>query len=73
MSNYKHGGYDEKYIILKKNGKSIDPKAKYFVLRLDKDPHALNAIETYIKSVSKDNKVLADDLSKIVIDIGTIQ
>jgi hypothetical protein len=69
MSNYKNGGLDNKYIITKKNGNPVDPNAVYFVLRLDKDPHALNAIETYMKSVSKDNKELAEDLSKMISNI----
>lgn len=66
MSNYKSGGLDNKYIITKKSGKPVDPSAIYFVLRLDKDPHAMNAMDTYIKSVSRDNKELASDLSKLM-------
>jgi len=62
MSSYKEGGYDSKYIIAKKNGNAIDPKADYFVLRLDEDPHALVALFAYAKSVSRVNKKLAEDL-----------
>ncbi|MEE9459864.1 MAG: hypothetical protein V3V84_08890 [Candidatus Bathyarchaeia archaeon] len=40
MGNYKQGGYESKYTITKNNGNPVDPKADYFVLRLDKDPHA---------------------------------
>ena len=69
MSNYKNGGLDNKYIITKKDGRPTDPNAVYFALRLDKDPHALNAIESYIDSVVEDNMALAFDLRKLVEDI----
>lgn len=62
MSNYKHGGCDKKYIITKKSGKPIDPDADYFVLRIDKDPHALVALESYANSVKVDNMELYNDL-----------
>lgn len=62
MSNYKHGGYDKKYIITKKSGKPINPNADYFVLRVDKDPHALVALESYANSVKVDNMELYNDL-----------
>ncbi len=64
MANYRHGGYEKKYEISKTNGKPTDPKADYFVLRLDKDPHALRALLTYAKSVATDNLELASDLRK---------
>ena len=66
MSNYKHGGYDHKYVIKKRSGKPVDPRAEYFVLRLDKDPHALKAMETYIHSVIDDNPELAHDLAELI-------
>lgn len=64
MANYKKGGYEKKYIISKSNGKPVDPNADYFVLRLDKDPHAIKALITYANSVQKDNVELATDLWK---------
>lgn len=64
MSSYKEGGYDQKYIITKKNGNPIDPEADYFVLRLDKDPHAIVALFTYAQSVKRDNMPLALDVTK---------
>ena len=65
MSNYKQGGYESKYIITKTSGKPVDPEADYFVLRLDKDPHALEAIYAYATSVMGSNKQLSTDLMKI--------
>lgn len=62
MKNYKEVGYMEKYIIKKTNGNPIDPNAEYFVLRIDKDPHAKKALRAYADSVRKDNPILATDL-----------
>ena len=73
MSNYKHGGYEKKYIVTKTNGKSIDPDAEYFVLRLDKDPHALKALSEYIDSVQYDNPRLAYDLTVLISKMHKIQ
>ncbi len=73
MSNYKHGGYEQKYIISKVNGKPVDPKADYFVLRLDTDPHALKALETYYWSVRNDNRQLAEDLIGVLVRNRRIQ
>ena len=66
MNNYKHGGYDKKYIIAKSNGKPVDRNADYFVLRLDKDPHAIIALEAYKESVKDDNPELAEDLIFVI-------
>jgi len=69
--NYKQGGYVKKYIISKTDGTPTDPKADYFVLRLDKDPHAQKAILKYAESVRKDNPQLADDIhTKMVNEYG---
>lgn len=64
MANYKNGGYEKKYIISKTSGKPTDPKADYFVLRLDKDPHAIKALVAYADSVQSENIELATDLWK---------
>ncbi len=73
MSNYKRGGYEKKYIVKKTNGHPIDPKADYFVLRLDTDPHALKALETYYWSVRNDNRQLAEDLIDVLVKNRRIQ
>jgi len=59
--NKKKGLYS-KYKIAKTNGKPIDPGAKYFVLRYDKDPHAKKAMEAYANSVSDENYILAMEI-----------
>jgi len=40
----------------------VDSDAVYFVLRLDKDPHALAAARAYADSVEKDNPQFAADI-----------
>lgn len=62
MSSYKEGGWDDKYIISKANGHPIDSEAQYFVLRYDKDPHAVVAMDAYANSVERDNPLLAADI-----------
>jgi NTP pyrophosphatase (non-canonical NTP hydrolase) len=60
---YLDGGLDDgRYVVTKRNGDPIDPAARYFVLRYDKDPHALAAVFTYARSVREDNPTLADEL-----------
>lgn len=71
MSNYKNGGYLKKYIISKRNGKPIDPNADYFVLRLDKDPHAITALIAYAESVRADNEEFSKDIeNKLINEYG---
>ena len=40
----------------------LDPSAVYFVLRLDKDPHARKAALAYAESVKTDNPRFASDI-----------
>jgi hypothetical protein len=40
----------DKYTV-KKNVGETDPKAEYFVLRIDKDPHARVALRAYSRSI----------------------
>ena len=86
MENYKKGGYERRYHIQKiKKGKGesffndpnpdylepTSPNADYFVLRLDKDPHAQKALIAYMESVRKDNEQFANDLEdKLVNEYG---
>ena len=70
MVNYKNGGCEKKYIISKTSGKPTDPNADYFVLRLDKDPHAIKALVAYANSVQEDNVELAADLWKKINEYG---
>ena len=59
-------GLYNKYIVLKTSGESIDPKAVYFPLRLDKDPHARTAAMAYAVSVNYRNPTLSDELRDLV-------
>jgi hypothetical protein len=60
--NLRSRGLYEKYLIKKTNGNPVDPEARYFVLRYDKDPHAWRALAWYARDVSNDNPKLHDDL-----------
>ena len=41
-------------------------EGELFVLRLDRDPHAREAVRTYARSVRNENKQLAEDLERWV-------
>ena len=61
--SYKEGGLKrDKYHITKGDGSPCDPEAEYFVLRVDKDPHAFIAVMTYANSVHDDNPELSADI-----------
>ena len=68
--SYKEDGWKLKYIIEKVDGSPVDPDAEYFVLRLDKDPHARVAALAYADSVEKDNPVFATDIRNHVAAYG---
>lgn len=55
-----------KYIIEKSNGEKLDPNAKYFVLRYDKDPHAKVALAAYADSISSENYKLAREIRESI-------
>ncbi len=55
-----------KYRIEKADGSPVDPKAIYFTLRLDTDPHARAAIRAYMESCREENPELARDLEKML-------
>jgi hypothetical protein len=57
-------GFYSKYVIHKSNGKPTDPKAVYFVLRLDTDEAARKSALVYADNI--DNKELSQDLKEIV-------
>ena len=58
-----------KYRIEKADGSAVDPKAIYFTLRIDTDPHARAAIRAYIESCREENPDLARDLEKLLEEI----
>ena len=48
---------------------SVSPEAKYFVLRLDTDPHARKAMEAYANSVETDSPEFANDIRAKLAEI----
>ncbi len=62
-------GLHQRYIVAKSNGKPVDPKAEYFVLRVDKngnDPKHIDAcrkaVLTYAENIRECLPELAQDL-----------
>ncbi len=66
----RHGLYG-KYIIQKADGTPVDPKAVYFTLRLDTDPHARAAIRAYIENCREAQPELAGDLERLMRELAT--
>ena len=65
---YKKGGLKQnKYIIKKGDNTPIDPEAWYFVLRIDKDPHARVAAMEYAASIGSENPKLAGELMDAIM------
>ncbi len=67
MAGYEHGGWKNKYFIQKRGKHGLRPvakRAKYFVLRFDKDPHARVAMAAYADSVESVNPKFAEDIRK---------
>lgn len=68
--NHLSGGLDrKKYRIFKRRGDRyvpVDPDAHYFVLRMDRDRHALNAMRLYAHVIRGENKRLSDDLFDLI-------
>jgi len=74
LKGYMHGGFRDKYRIEKVNGKPLDPRSLYFVLRYDADgdPHALKALAYYAQSVKMDNPRLSGDLMAAVSGVNAV-
>lgn len=64
----KNEGLYRKYIVKKANGTEIDKNADYFVLRLDTDKYAREAIMYYAALIRKSNPKLAEDLMEKYIN-----
>lgn len=65
----------KKYHVTKTDGKPTDPKAVYFVLRIDnitQDPAVWDAMMAYIKGKERaGGKGYADELRSWVVRVGT--
>ena len=72
--NYKKGGLEHnRHFISKRNGDPVDPDGWYFVLRIDKDPHARVAALAYADSIVSDNPKLSRELYRIVKRYNAIE
>jgi hypothetical protein len=59
-------GLFDKFIVSKRDGSPVDPKAEYFVLRLDNDRDAVTAVLTWCNL--KGNQKLYEDILHHVWD-----
>ena len=64
MSDEPRGIYG-KYRVTKADGAPVDPKAQYFVLRLDTDSAARAAARMYAQTIRRNNPTLASDLIRM--------
>ena len=64
-------GLHAKYQVTKIEGQT-DPKAQYFVLRLDTDPHARVAVAAYAESIAIDNPRLSADITRLLDQLGGV-
>ncbi len=68
--SYKTGRLYQKYDVQKMDGTPVDPDAQYFVLRIDKDPHARRALRKYALSVATENTDFGRDLIRWLNESG---
>jgi hypothetical protein len=59
-------GLYPKYAVTKTDGTAVNPKADYFVLRLDTDAYARDVMWIYAGLIGNDNPQLAEDLRRKV-------
>lgn len=60
---YKDGGFEERYVVARKNGMPTRPSARYFVLDYSgADPHAVRALLLYAALVQAENPLLTAQL-----------
>ena len=62
-----------KYTITKTDGSPVDPHAQYFVLRLDTDPHAREAMMAYLSGVMFEDPEFANELMKWLNQISAMK
>lgn len=61
-------GIFDKYKVEKRDGTPIDPKARYFVLRVDTDRHARAALMMYAESCQDENPQLFQDIATLLTE-----
>jgi hypothetical protein len=66
MANNEPLGIYGKYRIEKTDGTPIDPQAQYFVLRLDTDRAACEAMRTYAHEIRRRNPILSRELTAVL-------
>jgi hypothetical protein len=63
--SYLSGGFEDRFVIERTDGKPIPPGARYIVLDYSgRDPHAIKALQVYADSVQSDNPQFAEDIRR---------
>jgi hypothetical protein len=62
-------GLIQKYKVEKTNGEPVDPAAKYFVLRLDTDKAARQAMMVYAKLTLETNETLSTQIAEMLFKL----
>ena len=65
-------GLFKKYVITKADGSPVSLDAQYFVLRLDTDVHAREAMRTYVESIKGENIRLSHEIRAWLLDIEKV-
>jgi len=55
--------FHHQYTVIRSDGKTDDPNTKYFVLKVNTDPHALRALRAYQASIRHTNPKMAEEIS----------
>lgn len=56
------GGFEDRFRVVRTDGKACRPEARYLVLDYATDPHARSAVSAYADSIEGENPVMAADL-----------
>lgn len=69
MSNYKQGGFEERFIVVRRDGQPVRPEARYIVLDYSgADQHAIRALNAYADSVESENPQFAEDIRMAIAE-----
>lgn len=62
------GGFEQRFIVVRTDGKACRGEARYLVLDYATDPHAKAAVKAYADSLDGQNPQMADDLRDALVN-----
>lgn len=72
MSGYKTGGFEERFLVIRRDGQPICPQARYIVLDYGgNDPHAVTALNLYADLVESENPQFAEGIRAAIAEPET--